>query len=95
MFFLSGKVSVLIAFYNLAANIALFIPFGYLLKVISISRKHRLFLPVLFITIIELAQYFTNRGSLDVDDLLLNLLGVYLGFIMYPLLNRVMKINGK
>jgi glycopeptide antibiotics resistance protein len=88
-------VSVLIAFYNLAANIVLFIPFGYLIKISNLSRIQRLFLPVLFISIIELAQYFTNRGSLDIDDLILNLLGVYLGFIMYPLLNRVMKINGK
>ncbi|MDQ0243350.1 glycopeptide antibiotics resistance protein [Bacillus fengqiuensis] len=97
LFYLSGKVAPLVAFYNLAANIGLFIPYGIFLMI----RKERASLPAkklfygaLFgISIIELTQFLTRRGSLDIDDLLLNLVGVYLGYILFPVFKRVVHVT--
>lgn len=92
-FYLSGKVSMLISFYNLAANIGLFIPYGIYLRLNNVSIRKMIYSPVLAIVSIELLQFFTHRGSLDIDDLLLNLLGVYLGCLFYPLFHRIINVN--
>ncbi|WP_409288072.1 VanZ family protein [Peribacillus sp. SCS-37] len=92
--FLSGRSLFLPAFYNLAANILLFVPFGvYTLwaKPLSVFKKWKLILvPAMIICFIESAQHITGRGSLDIDDLILNLSGVFLGYLLYPLAARVM-----
>src|SRR5699024_8469892 len=63
-FYLSGKVNPFIAFYNLAANIGLFIPFGIALMLLVKSKFTRFIIPFLTISTIELLQFITNRGSL-------------------------------
>lgn len=94
-FFLSGKVNLLISFYNLAANIVLFIPYGILLMIRK--RKMELFgyiyLPFVIISTIEILQFYTHRGNLDIDDLILNMLGVFFGYLFYPIFKRVVKIS--
>ena len=90
-FYLSGNVGYLIALYNLGANIGLFIPFGlyyrYLKKTPSI--KPLLLITIFSIGTIEWLQFFTKRGSLDIDDLILNALGVCLGYFIYPVFLKV------
>ena len=93
VFYLSGKVSGLISFYNLAANIGLFIPFGLFLKVKKCTSFQLFYIPILFVSSIELLQYFTRRGSLDIDDLILNLIGFFLGYLLFPLFNRIFKVT--
>ena len=73
---------------NLAGNLALFVPAGILLpKLFPALRK----LPVFFFTcagiifLIESVQLYTLRGSFDVDDVILNLLGMAIGFALYQL----------
>jgi glycopeptide antibiotics resistance protein len=93
-FYLSGKVNMLIAVYNLAANIGLFVPFGIFLMICS--RKSFLihvFLPLISIILIEIAQLLTHRGSLDIDDLILNFLGIIIGYIFYPIFNQIFTIK--
>ncbi|MHC0036365.1 VanZ family protein [Pseudoneobacillus sp. C159] len=97
-FFLSGKVSLLVAFYNLAANIGLFIPYGiYLMFRRECLRKmdkfQLLFLPLIIISIIECLQYLTHRGSLDIDDLILNMVGILLGYLSYPLFKHFIALK--
>ena len=73
---------------NLLANGVVFIPFGYLLP-----RAHRhlrswwkvLGVGVLSICAIEVVQYLTYLGACDVDDLLLNLAGCTLGWLVWRL----------
>ncbi|MEO2076084.1 MAG: VanZ family protein [Bacillus sp. (in: firmicutes)] len=91
-FYLSGKVDGLISFYNLAANIGLFLPYGILLRIKHASIVKVLIAPIISITVIELLQFFTHRGSMDIDDLLLNVVGIYLGCILYPLFKKTVKI---
>ncbi|WP_409298936.1 VanZ family protein [Peribacillus sp. SCS-26] len=92
--FLSGRSLFIPAFYNLAANILLFVPFGvYALwaKPLSgFSNWSLLLVPAMVISFIEGAQLITGRGSLDIDDLILNLSGVFLGYLIHPLAARVL-----
>ena len=72
---------------NIFGNILLFVPFGFLgwifpklnsLKILLMS-----FLSVLIV--VEAVQYFSRMGVFDVDDLLLNTLGVCIGFWLYKI----------
>lgn len=96
LYYLSGEVRPLIAFYNLVANIGLFIPYGIFLMIRSehdhLTGLQLLYVPLLFISIIEFMQFITHRGSLDIDDLILNMLGICLGYLLFPLFKRVVQI---
>ncbi|MFP7298036.1 VanZ family protein [Neobacillus niacini] len=91
--YLSGTVNGLISFYNLGANIALFIPFGIFLKLKEHTQIQQIFIPLLSISLIELLQYITERGSLDIDDLILNVLGFFIGYLLTPFFTMVFKVN--
>ncbi|MFK9090841.1 VanZ family protein [Bacillus salipaludis] len=93
--FLSGNGSFLIAFYNITANIVLFVPFGVVtfMLVKNPSRHQLIFIPAGVILIIEAAQHLTRRGSMDIDDLILNLLGVWIGYGLYPVIQKVVKVH--
>jgi len=72
---------------NIVGNILVFIPFGWLGLIIKKLNN----LPLLFflfisgISIIELAQYYTARGTADVDDVFLNTFGMLIGYVGYKL----------
>jgi glycopeptide antibiotics resistance protein len=85
-------VKWIVSFYNLAANIGLFIPYGILMMEKNFSTLRRLLVPIAFISLIEILQFITHRGSLDIDDLILNLLGIFIGYILYPAFRRVFKL---
>ncbi|RRN71876.1 VanZ family protein [Peribacillus simplex] len=94
--YLSNEMNGLVSFYNLSANVGLFIPFG--LYLLSRDRKEpsaiRKFLyPFITISGIEICQFVFRRGSLDVDDLILNMMGVYLGYVLYPLFTSVVVLR--
>ncbi|MCT8136716.1 VanZ family protein [Anaerobacillus sp. CMMVII] len=93
VFYLSGQVDYLIALYNLSANIGLFIPFGlYYGYIKGRSRLKQLLVIAIFsVCLIEILQFLTRRGSLDIDDLILNVLGVLLGYLIYPQFQKVLK----
>lgn len=94
-FYLAGRVDFLVAFYNLAANVLLFVPFGLFL--LSLLKKRSFFtllaIPFAAISAIEIAQFLSRRGSLDIDDLILNMSGVFLGYALLPLLKRSYRIK--
>jgi glycopeptide antibiotics resistance protein len=91
--YLSGEVNSLVSFYNLAANIGLFFPFGIYLIIKKFSKWKLIFFPIAGISMIEILQFLTQRGSLDIDDLILNTLGVYTGYLLFPLFNRVITVK--
>lgn len=71
---------------NLVGNIAVFIPFGLLLPVIfKRMRKFTVFFLTcaILISIAEILQLIFRVGSLDIDDLILNLIGCSIGFLCY------------
>lgn len=82
--FLSSLLTV--SFKNIMGNVVLFFPFGYLLPNIvrRINFSSVLFLSLLISVFIELMQYmYLASRRADVDDVLLNILGALLGYIVY------------
>ncbi|MFF2907460.1 VanZ family protein [Paenibacillus sp. NPDC057934] len=73
---------------NLLGNVAVFVPFGLLLPLIwnklsSAARLALVMIPV--ILLLECLQMLLHVGSFDVDDLLLNMLGVWAGYAVIRL----------
>lgn len=77
---------------NIIGNILVFIPYGWL--GILDKRFNRLplllFVFISWISMIELAQLYTARGTADVDDVFLNTFGMLIG---YSILKLVTKLN--
>ena len=65
-------------------NVVMFIPFGFLGWVFPKLRdlKPLLINFIAAITIVEALQYFTRLGIFEVDDIILNTFGVYLGWLL-------------
>ena len=73
------------AFINLVGNIDAFVPLGCFLPSLckNLQSFKTLFLSAAaIILVIELIQLFSLRGSCDIDDLILNLVGVVVGFLL-------------
>lgn len=71
---------------NIVLNILMFVPLGYLLpKVIKRANKRTKILLVGFFLslMIETTQLLTHRGWFDVDDLIYNTIGAWIGFILH------------
>ena len=77
-------------------NIAIFVPLGYLLFH-SLKRGRRKIilavLPIFLSSAIEISQYYFGMGHPDVDDVLLNVIGFYIGALMKMLLDRAFKLE--
>ena len=76
------------AMINLVGNVVLFVPIGWFLPRIWV--KFRSFFKttisvVLLISAVEIIQYFTQLGSCDIDDLILNLAGAVLGYCLWKI----------
>ncbi len=79
----SNPYFVRIAYINLVGNVVLFIPIGIFLP--CIWKKMRLVfitaaVAVVAVCMVEILQYLTGLGSCDIDDLILNTVGVVLGY---------------
>lgn len=76
------------AIVNLAGNVVLFLPLGFLPPLLWKGFR-KLFKCLLWcgliIVCVELCQLFALVGNCDIDDLLLNLVGVGMGYGLYRL----------
>lgn len=71
---------------NLAGNVIMFIPLGFFIP--SVFSKYSAFLNsvsvcAISIIIVEIVQLFTLLGSCDIDDFILNIAGVIMGYGIY------------
>lgn len=76
---------------NLFGNVGLFVPFGVFLPLLFPKARKLLFFVLVataLILTLELTQAATGLGTLDVDDLILNLTGTGLGFLLWRCLRR-------
>lgn len=76
---------------NIIGNVAVFAPFGLLIPIAYKKFMHLgsfLTLFILGITTLELLQFVTRMGSLDVDDIILNTVGALIGFIVIKVFLR-------
>ena len=78
-------------------NILLFIPFGFLFPYIwprAGKLKNTALSGFSFSLLIEISQLFNNRHP-DIDDLLLNTLGTLIGFLLFKMVARITKKEGR
>ena len=76
-------------FLNIFGNIFLLMPFGFLLPIIlekSLGYIRIVLFSLLLTAGIELAQFYTGLGEMDIDDVILNVLGSMLGYGLFRLL---------
>ena len=76
------------AIINLGGNVGVFIPLGVFLPAIweKLKRAISMFICSSAIIIaVEFIQYFTLLGSFDIDDYILNMIGIFMGFLLYKL----------
>lgn len=80
------------SFENLLGNIAAFVPFGMIFPLIDAKRRRFLHVAaasLILVLGIELFQLFSAFGAFDVDDIILNCLGVILGYAIYGMGRRL------
>jgi glycopeptide antibiotics resistance protein len=79
---------------NLIGNIGVFIPFGLLIPVtLRFSYMKSLGIFLIGLTFLEVTQLITKRGSLDVDDFILNSIGFTLGYALFKII--VLFVNSR
>ncbi len=74
------------AWLNLAGNVVAFVPFGLFFPMLR--NKHTgiintVILTFVFSSMIEIIQLYTKIGVFDVDDIILNTLGGFVGYLIY------------
>ena len=83
---------------NLGVNLILLLPMGYFLPELFKKLKNFFLYTLicfLFLAFIEVIQLFTRLGSFDVDDLILNMAGAFIGFGFCVLLKKMFKRKSK
>ncbi len=75
---------------NVLGNVLLFIPFGYCVSNILKNKKIYITAIITFITSISIELIQMNIGrSFDIDDIILNLSGGLVGYLLYKLLEKL------
>lgn len=75
---------------NIVGNILMFVPFGFFTSYYLKLDKKRfiLYLTLIVSVVIELIQLKIGR-AFDVDDIILNSVGSFLGYFLYRLMDRI------
>lgn len=72
-------------FLNIVGNMMLFMPYGYFMYVLF--KRFRSFIPYVFLFLslicgVEIIQYIAKVGTADIDDVILNMSGIVIFYIM-------------
>ena len=79
---------------NLFGNFLMFVPMGVFLPTLFNKLKNffaSMGVTFIFLAFIEITQILTRRGSFDIDDLILNMLGAVVGFLIHFIVRAVNK----
>ena len=86
------QLGTLAVFTNIFGNVIGFVPYGFILPIISKKTENLLFVTstgFLGSLLVETVQLITRVGSFDVYDLILNTLGAFLGCLLFMVCNKV------
>jgi len=89
-FNLDNGLSLINRLVNLLGNVVVFIPFGFLsplVKIRPVSWLRISLYAVPCILLLECLQMLLHVGSFDIDDLLLNMLGVWTGYGLFRVIS--------
>ena len=75
---------------NIIGNIALFLPFGFFTSYyLKLDRKRFVLLLTIVVSfVIEFIQLKIGR-AFDIDDVILNVIGGFLGYVLYRILDKI------
>lgn len=86
-------------FCQYAGNLLLFFPFGFFAKSRGLDKINKkrskaafYLFPVALTLTIELSQLILNTGCCDIDDVILNIAGYYIGVLAVTAINRMRKV---
>ena len=86
------QLGFMAVFTNIFGNVIGFVPYGFILPIISKKTENLLFVTstgFLGSLLVETVQLMTRVGSFDVDDLILNTLGAFLGCLLFMICNKI------
>lgn len=90
MTYIDGSTSLYESIFYFTGNFICFFPFGFLYK--SFKKTNDtvkiILIPIVISLLIELSQLILKNGNFDVDDILLNTAGFYLGVGIHYLFNK-------
>lgn len=92
--YLQGEPSIRIAIENLLGNIFAFSPLGFFLPLLfkKCNRlKNTVLVSFIISLLIEVIQWIFSIGACDIDDIILNVFGSLLGFLLYYFLRNLHK----
>jgi glycopeptide antibiotics resistance protein len=92
-FYLFGNQGWMIVGLNIGGNIALLVPVGFLVPLIykEMNWKKSLVLAVAVGLAFEVTQVVLQVGIFDIDDVILNGLGVMIGYWVFKILAKLMR----
>ena len=93
--YLSGELNVspTTVIYNVFGNIAIFVPLGIYLALFRKDKRLSVNMLLVFLTSlsVEVIQFAFGLGISDIDDIILNCLGGFIGLLIYKGLARLLK----
>lgn len=91
LMYLAGEPTWNVAMRNLLGNIVVFIPLGLVIAALYNKMKWRraLFVSLLIGVMLESLQVIFRSGIMDIDDVILNSLGVFVGYLLLKLVYEV------
>ncbi len=91
------KIGTLNVLLNLLGNVLCFLPFGYVIPILTQRQTwlRMTLLSMLASILVELLQLVSMLGSCDVDDIFLNTLGGLLGYLLFVLSRKIVRIHSK
>ncbi|WP_394626993.1 VanZ family protein [Bacillus cereus] len=90
----SSTMDIESSFINIIGNIIPFIPLGFLIPIVFPSKRKfikSMIICLIIIITIEVIQYLTYLGSMDIDDVILNQFSCIMGYIIYLIYNTLKK----
>lgn len=94
-----NSINIDIVVRNIAANLMMFIPMGMALPVLFEKKFDKCWKVLLFVAIlvlvIETIQFVTFSGLVDIDDLILNVLGAIIGYgiVHLKIVRSILKLS--
>ncbi|TDY05470.1 UNVERIFIED_CONTAM: glycopeptide antibiotics resistance protein [Lysinibacillus xylanilyticus] len=90
-----SDLSFSIAFMNIFGNIIPFIPMGFLIPMAFPSQRNIIKTMIscfLLILSVEILQLILFLGSFDIDDIILNQLSCFIGFILFKAYKNIFRV---
>ena len=90
-----SDLSFTVAFMNVFGNIIPFVPMGFLIPMAFPSQRNMIKTMIscfLLILSVEILQLILFLGSFDIDDIILNLLSCFIGFILFKAYKNIFRV---